>query len=172
MTKFLAMLAALFVTLSPLAVAVPAAGVAAAVSASAVAAISASQAHAAEGQTATATSTDTAVQPADEVIQEPTDADVSKLLDSIGNLKGASALAIAAFITQLLAFFLKKKTGELAGKYRYLAITVCQIVSGVVGLRLAGVDLLAALLHSSTLALVIVGVNQGIRVFKKAPAAE
>lgn len=99
----------------------------------------------------------------------PTQDFVALLLDSIGKLKGASAMSLAVLVTQLLLAFFKTPMGEFAGKYKLLAVLLLSLVTGVLGLMMSGLDWKAALIHSSTLAAFQVLIHQiYIQFIKKA----
>lgn len=88
---------------------------------------------------------------------------VAELLRSIGGLKGASALAIVAVVVQAVMLFFRTKYASFAGKWRIVVVTGLTVVAGVLALRVAGVDWIGALLHSSTLAAVQVFGNQFVK---------
>lgn len=73
------------------------------------------------------------------------------LLTSLGGLKGAGALAIAAAVTQGVMLVARSPLGALAGKFRWLVYSGVSLVSGVLALKLSGVDWVTALVHSTTL---------------------
>lgn len=104
---------------------------------------------------------------ADEVIVPPSIDELAALLTSLGGLKGAGALAVAAVVVQGLMLALRSKLGEVAGKWRLLLVYLFSVVSGVVALRISGVDLSAALLHTQTLAALQVLAHQCIVQFGK-----
>lgn len=82
----------------------------------------------------------------------PTQDFLALLLDSIGKIKGASAMTLAVLVTQILLAFFKTPMGEFAGKYKLLAVLVLSLATGILGLMMSGLDWKAALIHSSTLA--------------------
>lgn len=93
------------------------------------------------------------------------------LIDSLGGMKGASALVIAGVVVQAL---LKAMSLPIVGKWfseaqGWLKLTVVSgltLVSGVIGLMTAGgLTLGAALVHSTTLAALMVFGNQIIQHF-------
>ncbi len=89
------------------------------------------------------------------------------LIKSIGGLKGASALGIAVAITQALMLFFRTPLANFAGKWRLVVLTGLSLVVCVLALRVAGVDWLTALVHSSTLTTAQVFGNQMFKQFKK-----
>lgn len=102
---------------------------------------------------------------ADDAVIPPTADEFGALLASLGGLKGASFVAIAVVVVQGIMLLLRSKLGEMAGKYRLLIVYLLSVVGGVLALRIAGVDLGAALLHTQTLAALQVLVNQVIKQF-------
>jgi len=94
------------------------------------------------------------------------------LMQSLNGFKGASAMAIAAIITQLIVALLKAPIAHelfnnLLGKYRLLIVSGVSIIAGVLSLKVAGVDWLAALSHSFTLTSFQVFGNQVVKQVKK-----
>lgn len=102
---------------------------------------------------------------ADGVIVPPTGDEFAALLASLGGLKGASFLVVAAAVVQGLMLALRTSLGEVAGKFRLLLVYLFSVVAGVLALRAAGVDLGAALVHTQTLAALQVLVNQVFKQF-------
>lgn len=87
-----------------------------------------------------------------EVVAPPTGDEWAKLIESLGGLKGASTLAIIAFIVQLLMLLLRTQLGAFAGKWRLVVVLGLTMVGGVIALKMQGMEWVAAILHSSTLA--------------------
>lgn len=105
---------------------------------------------------------------ADEVIVPPSIDELAALIAALGGLKGASALAIAAVVVQGLMLMLRSKLGEMAGKWRLLLVYLFTVVAGVVSLRIAGVDLGAALVNTQVLAALQVFLHQAfVQFFQK-----
>jgi len=95
---------------------------------------------------------------------------IKLLIESIGGVKGASTLAIVGIVVQLvMAFFNTKFGGNLVkGSVKLLIVTGLTLVGGVIGLMVSGgLDIGAALIHSTTLSALMVFVNQLIKQFKK-----
>lgn len=98
---------------------------------------------------------------------------VKHLLLSLGGMKGASALAIAFAISKLLLllllspFFTSIFPSLLRGDVKLLVATGLNLVVGVLSLMIPPVSLAfgAAILHSTTLALLSVFVNQAYKQF-------
>lgn len=90
---------------------------------------------------------------------------VMSLVESIGGFKGASSLAIAAAVVQLVMKFFRTSLASFAGKYKLVIVYLLSVVSGVMSMKLAGVDLFAAFLHSNTLAAIQVFGNQVYKQF-------
>lgn len=88
---------------------------------------------------------------------------ILELLKSMGGFKGASMMAAAVLVTQLLMKAFQTKLADKAGKWRLLAVTFFSLASGILALKLSGIDWMAAVMHSTTLAALQVFVNQ----FKK-----
>lgn len=94
------------------------------------------------------------------------------LIQSIGGLKGASALVIAGTITQLLikALSLSFVDGwftKIAGAGKLIIVYGLTLVSGVLALMMTGVSLGAALVHSTTLSALMVFMNEIYKHFVK-----
>lgn len=93
------------------------------------------------------------------------------LIDSLGGLKGASSLVIAGVVVQLLIKAMSlpavgKLFSEAQGWLKLVIVTGLTLVSGVIGLMTAGgLTLGAALVHSTTLAALMVFGNQIIQHF-------
>jgi hypothetical protein len=98
-------------------------------------------------------------------IEPPTGDELLALLNALGGLKGLGGLAIAAVAVQGAMLLLRTSAGELLGKYRLLAVYGLSIVSGVIALKIAGVELGAALVHANTLAAFQVFLNQVFKQF-------
>ena len=94
---------------------------------------------------------------------EPTLTDWIMLLKSMGGAGGMGALGIAALMTQLLMFLLRTKLGEQAGAWRLAVAYGLSMVSGVIAMKMTGVDWVVALLHSNTLAALQVFGHQVIK---------
>lgn len=96
------------------------------------------------------------------------------LLNSLGGIKGASGLAVAATIVQVVMYSLRldmvqKRLPKLLGKHKLILIYALSLVSGVLSLRLQGIDLMASLLHSNTLAAYQVLAHQAFKQLKESP---
>lgn len=100
-------------------------------------------------------------------VPPPTPDDLQKFLDALGGIKGLGALGAAVLVVQGLMLLFKSKLGELAGKYRLLAVMFLSLVAGVLALKLSGLSLGAAILHSSTIAAAQVFISQLIIQFYK-----
>jgi hypothetical protein len=101
---------------------------------------------------------------------------IGLLLQSLGGLKGASSLAIAGIVVQLLMKFVgtpwADKLFANAGPWKLIIVALLSYLSGVVGLMAsAGLSFGAAALHSSVLAAFMVFLNQVYKQFiEKKPA--
>jgi len=98
------------------------------------------------------------------------------LIDSMGGLKGASTLGIIAVVVQILMATLKldvlqDKLPKLVGKYKFLFVYALTSISAVVALRMQGIDMLSALLHSNTLATYQVFMHQAMKQFSEKRSA-
>lgn len=88
------------------------------------------------------------------------------LLQSLGGFKGASTLAIVVLVSQLLMKFVATPLLKLDGAMKLLIISGLTIVGGVAGLMVqTGMDLGAALMHSSVLAALSTYVHQLYKQF-------
>lgn len=108
-----------------------------------------------------------AVAHAADVVPPSTD-ELAALIASLGGLKGASALAIAAVVVQGIMLVIRTKLGEMAGKWRLTIMYALTVAAAVIAQRIAGLDLGAALMHSNTLAALQVLAHQVlVQFFKK-----
>jgi hypothetical protein len=105
-----------------------------------------------------------------EVVMPPTAGEWAKLVESLGGLKGAGTLAIVAFLVQLIMLLLRTQLGEFAGRWRLLAVLGLTMVGGVLGLKMQGMEWVAALMHSTTLAAAQVFGHQAFKQFAKKKA--
>ena len=104
-------------------------------------------------------------QVAGDVLAEPSSAEIMAFLAALGGLKGAGSLAIAAAVVQAIMLLLRSSLGSFAGKAKLTIVLLLSVVSGVIALKLNGVELGAALLHSSTMASFQVFLNQVYKQF-------
>lgn len=100
-----------------------------------------------------------------DVIEPPSQMDIMAFLAALGGLKGASALVIAAAVVQGIMLALRSSVGNFLGKWRLTAVLLLSVVAGVIALRISGVSLGAALMHSTTLAALQVLANQIYKQF-------
>lgn len=98
-------------------------------------------------------------------LPEVTQAEVAALFQSIGGLKGAGTLGVVAFVVQALMLGARSFLAGLLGKYKLLVVLLLTMVGGVLGLLTQGVELGAALVHSSTLAAAQVLLHQVYKEF-------
>jgi hypothetical protein len=94
------------------------------------------------------------------------------LIQSLGGLKGAGAMAIGAIIVQVLIMFLKTPFVDqifhsFATPMKLLVIMGLSVVSGIISLMISGLSLPAALMHSTTLGLAMAFVNQLITYYEQ-----
>lgn len=102
----------------------------------------------------------------------PDAAFLTALVGSLGGLPGAGTLGAVGTVVQLLIMFLKTPLSGnlfrgLSGFAKWALVLVLSIVGGVVGLKVQGLDLMAALTHSSVLGLVMIGLNQGLKHYSE-----
>lgn len=100
-------------------------------------------------------------------INPPTSAELTAFLATIGGLKGASAMAIAAFAVQGILLFFRSSFGNLAGIYQLLIVNAMTLVAGILALMMSGQSFLQALLNSQTLAMIQVFAHQVLTQFGK-----
>lgn len=98
-------------------------------------------------------------------IVEPSAQEIMNFLAALGGVKGASSLAIAALVVQGLMLLFRSSVGNFIGKYKLLTVLGLSLVSGVIALKLNGVDIGAAIVHSSTMASFQVFLNQLYKQF-------
>ena len=102
---------------------------------------------------------------AEEVII-PTQDFIMFLLQSVGEIKGASTLSISYSVVQVLVKFMSSELWgswfkKVSGATKITVVLVLTLASGILGLMTAGgLPFGAALLHSSTLAAFSVLANQ------------
>jgi membrane associated rhomboid family serine protease len=94
------------------------------------------------------------------------------LFDSLGGIKGASTLATIAIIVQILMQTLRlnciqTKLPKILGKHKFLIVYLLSTISGILALKLQGIDWLSSLLHSNTLAAYQVLIHQAIKQLKE-----
>ena len=89
-------------------------------------------------------------------------------MQSLGGLKGATALGISFAVVQAIMLFFRTPLAAFAGKWRLVIVTGLSLVVGTLGLALSGLPVGAALLHSQTFAALQVFINQIFKQFQKA----
>lgn len=103
----------------------------------------------------------------------PTDQFLLFLIQSLGGLKGASVLAIVGVAVQIIIKFLSSDLCNqifkgFTGAAKLLTVSGLTIASGVISLiAVSGMSPVAAIFHSTTLAALMVFVNQLIQHFSK-----
>lgn len=90
----------------------------------------------------------------------PTADALELLLKSVGGLKGAGALAIAAFCVQAVLLFFRTPLAGFAGRWRLLVVAGLTLVFGFMSMLLSGVDWKAAIVHADVLLMLQVFANQ------------
>ena len=96
---------------------------------------------------------------------------IQLLISSLGGIKGAGAMGIAAIVVKLLlaAFnsdYLGKQLDKLTGKAKLAVVSLLSYASGVIALVQVGqVSLGAALVHSAVMPLLVVFLNQVYKQF-------
>lgn len=103
--------------------------------------------------------------PADLTVDEA----LKQSLPIIASFKGASALAIAVGVTQLVMKIAQSPLGNLAGKWKLLIVTGISIVATYLGLVSAGTSWLSALIAGPLIAAVQVFAHQLITSLKASP---
>lgn len=98
-------------------------------------------------------------------IAEPTTQEIMSFITALGGLKGAGAFVIAGIVVQGLMLLFRSKLGDFAGKFKILVVYFLSIASGIIALKIAGVDIGAAFVHSNTLAALQVFLNQLYKQF-------
>ena len=93
---------------------------------------------------------------------------LSFLVTSLGGVKGASALAIAGIVSKVLLSFVGSELFDkwfkgLEGGVKLFISLALSFVSGLIALKMSGVDWAAALVHSSTLSAFVVLSNQAYK---------
>lgn len=92
---------------------------------------------------------------------------LQQALPIVTSMKGASALAIAVAVTQLVMKVAQSPLGNLAGKWKLLIVTGISIVATYLGLVSAGTSWLSALIAGPLIAAVQVFAHQLITSLKK-----
>jgi hypothetical protein len=90
---------------------------------------------------------------------------ILEIIGQLGSLKGAGAMAIAAFATQAVMRFFKTPLAKFAGKWRLLAVSGLTVASMVVAGLAQGLDFGAIMAGSGMLASVQVFLNQAWKQF-------
>lgn len=108
---------------------------------------------------------------AGDVIAPPTAAEISKFLEALGGAKGLGTLGIIALIVQGLMLLLKSTVGKFAGVYQLLAVNLLTLITGIIGLKMSGMDWGSAILHSQSLAAFQVFLHQAWKQFQKKDTA-
>lgn len=103
----------------------------------------------------------------DGVIVPPSGDEWAALLASLGGLKGAGVLGIVAIVVQGLMLAARQFLVNVAGKWKFALVSGLSLVGGILALKLTGIDWVAALMHSSTLAAAQVFLHQMILQFQK-----
>lgn len=97
---------------------------------------------------------------------------LQQILAAIQGFKGATAIGIAMLVTQIVMVVLKSALAEkFLGHWQLLAVSGLSIVATVLGMRVAGVDWVVALLSSPVITAIQVFANQVVVQIKKAPEA-
>lgn len=106
--------------------------------------------------------------------QPPTGDELKAFFESIGGWRGAGALGMAMILAQGVMLILRTQAGEMLGKWRLLILYSVTVVACVAGLKIAGVDWGAALVHSQTLTALQVWAHQIFTQFieSKAPSVK
>lgn len=100
-----------------------------------------------------------------DVIAEPSAQELMSFLAALGGAKGLGVMGMVALGVQGAMLLLKSKLGELAGKYRLLIVMGLTLVSGVVAMKMQGMDWGSALLHSWSIGAFQVLFHQGYKQF-------
>lgn len=100
------------------------------------------------------------------------DVALQQSLPIVMSFKGASALAIAVGVTQLVMKIAQSPLGNLAGKWKLLIVTGVSIVATYLGLVAAGTPWLSALIAGPLIAAVQVFAHQLIGALKPTPPPE
>ena len=100
-----------------------------------------------------------------EVIQPPTVGEWQAFLSALGGVKGLGTLGVIGVVVQGLLLALRSQIGNLAGRYRLLAVALLTFVAGGIGLKISGLDWASVLMHSSTLLAFQVLLNQIFKQF-------
>lgn len=92
------------------------------------------------------------------------------LIQSLGGLKGASKLAIAGIVVKVLLAFANselfgKAFSKIKGSMKLIIVLALSLVAGVIALMSEGMELSAALMHSTTMSAFLVLVNQIYKQF-------
>lgn len=87
------------------------------------------------------------------------------VLQFIGGLKGASALAITAGVIQLALLVFKTSLTNFAGKYKLLIVLGLSVAGALVGAMAGGMSVGAALVSGSVIAAAQVFIHQIVKQF-------
>lgn len=93
-------------------------------------------------------------------VEVPTEDVLKSVVDLIGGIKGASALAISGLVVQLLMKFFNSSLSNFAGKYKLLIVYGLSVASMVIASVVSGGSLVSALINGNVLAAVQVLCHQ------------
>jgi len=94
-----------------------------------------------------------------------TESFLAAAMTALGSWKALGAMGLAAMLSQLMMLFLRTPLASFAGKYKLVAIYVLSIISGLLTLKVSGMEWGAAALHTQTLAALQVFANQIYKQF-------
>ena len=94
---------------------------------------------------------------------------LQQLINSLGGLKGATALGIAVFVVQAILLFFRTKLADFSGKWRIVIVAGLSVVVGTLSLLVSGLPITAALVHADTAAAVQVFIHQLWKQFTEKP---
>lgn len=92
----------------------------------------------------------------------------AKLLELLGQVKGASLMAVAMIVAQAVMYFFRTSLADFAGKYKLAVVAVINLVVVILGGLVAGLPLLGAVFNQAVFVAVQIAVNELLKHINEA----
>lgn len=92
----------------------------------------------------------------------------AKLLELLGQVKGASVMAVAMIVAQAVMYFFRTPLADFAGKYKLAVVAVVNLVVVVLGGLVSGLPLLGAIFNQAVFVAIQIAVNELLKHIKEA----